>query len=97
MKVNDPNLSSPPSTEVSRTHGAQPDSARRAGTAEAGAASGDDVHLSELVRNLRALSTDSPERQAHIEELARAHASGTYKVDAEATASHIIDDALTGH
>jgi len=54
----------------------------------------DDVHLSELVRSLRSLVPDSPERQERIEQLARAYADGTYKVDAEATASKIIDDSL---
>ena len=97
MKVNDPNLSSAASTGTSRTQ-----EARRAGqdarssnvTARHGAASGDDIHLSELVRSLRSLAADSPERQARIEQIARAYANGTYKVDAEATAAKIIDDAF---
>jgi flagellar biosynthesis anti-sigma factor FlgM len=55
---------------------------------------GDDFHLSELVRNLRALAADSPERQERLERIARACADGTYKVDAEGTAGRIIDDAL---
>jgi hypothetical protein len=49
---------------------------------------GDD--LLELVRSLRALATDSPERQAHLEEIARSVANGTYQVDAEATASAML-------
>ena len=53
----------------------------------------DDVHLSELVRSLRSLAADSPERQERLEQIARACANGTYKVDAEATAGKIIDDA----
>lgn len=97
MKVNDPNLTSPASTGTSRTQ-----EARRAGqtsrpsdpAAPHGAASSDDIHLSELVRSLRSLAADSPERQARIEQIARAYATGTYKVDAEATAAKIIDDAL---
>ena len=99
MKVNDPNVSSLASTEASRTQGA---AARTAGTGRpadapgTGSVAGDDVHLSELVRSLRALASESPERQAHLEELARAYANGTYKMDAEATAAKIIDDALQG-
>jgi flagellar biosynthesis anti-sigma factor FlgM len=62
--------------------------------ARAGSAAAYDVHLSELVRSLRSLVPDSPERQERIEQIARAYANGTYKVDAEATASKIIDDAL---
>jgi len=57
-------------------------------------AAADDVHLSELVRSLRSLVPDSPERQARLEQIARAYANGTYEVDAEATASKIIDDSL---
>jgi flagellar biosynthesis anti-sigma factor FlgM len=55
---------------------------------------GDDVHLSELVRSLRSLVPDSPERQERLEQIARAYASGTYEMNAEATASKIIDDSL---
>jgi flagellar biosynthesis anti-sigma factor FlgM len=57
-------------------------------------AAGDDVHLSELVRSLRALAADSPERQEQLEQIARACANGTYKVDAEASAAKIVDDSL---
>ena len=54
----------------------------------------DNVNLSELARSLRSLASDSPERQAKLEELARRHASGNYTVDAAATAAKIIDDAI---
>jgi anti-sigma28 factor (negative regulator of flagellin synthesis) len=52
--------------------------------------------LSELVRSLRSLAADSPERQAKLEALTRTYASGSYTVDAPATASAIIDDSLKG-
>ena len=54
----------------------------------------EDVHLSELLRSLRSLVSDSPERQAKIEGLMLAYANGDLQVDAEATASAIIDDAI---
>jgi anti-sigma28 factor (negative regulator of flagellin synthesis) len=54
----------------------------------------DDVHFSELVRSLRSLVPDSPERQERIEQIARSYADGTYKMDAETAASKIIDDSL---
>lgn len=57
-------------------------------------AAADDVHLSELVRSLRALAANSPDRQERLEQIARACANGTYKIDAEATAGKIVDDAL---
>jgi len=55
---------------------------------------GGDFHLAELVRTLRSLAGDSPERQAKMEGLMRAYASGQLHVDAEATASAMIDDAM---
>jgi len=54
----------------------------------------DDVDLSELLRSLRSLVSDSPERQAKIEGLMLAYANGDLQVNAEATASAIIDDAI---
>jgi anti-sigma28 factor (negative regulator of flagellin synthesis) len=54
----------------------------------------EDVHLSELVRRLRWLASNSPERQARIEQIARSYANGTYRPNPEATASKILDDGL---
>jgi len=54
-----------------------------------------DKDLAELVRNLCALAADSPERQAKIEGLMRAYAAGTLQLDAEATASAMIDNAFS--
>jgi anti-sigma28 factor (negative regulator of flagellin synthesis) len=90
MKANDPNLSSGGSATASRMQ-----KTVRTGTADpSGATVSDDVHLSELVRSLRSLASDSPERQAKLEELARVYATGNYTVDAAATAAKIIDDAI---
>jgi flagellar biosynthesis anti-sigma factor FlgM len=55
---------------------------------------GDDVHLSELVRSLRSLAADSPERQERIEKIARAYAQGAYEMDAESTAGKLVEDAI---
>ena len=97
MKVTDPNLASPASTGASRTqeprHVGQTTRLSDPATPH-GTAASDDIHLSELVRSLRSLAADSPERQARMEQIARAYASGAYQVDAEATAAKIIDDAL---
>jgi flagellar biosynthesis anti-sigma factor FlgM len=70
------------------------DPSRRKQTQSAPSSSGDDVHLSELVRSLRSLVADSPERQQRIEQIARAYAQGAYEMDAEATAGKLIDDGL---
>jgi len=96
MKVNDSNLASLASTGASKAQetAASSPAARRPGTQEPQPASSDDVHLSELVRSLRSLAADSPERQTQIEQIARAYANGSYKVDSQATAGKLIDDAL---
>ena len=95
MKVNDSNLGSLASTKTNSTQAAQQtgQSARGGSVQTQGAGSNDDVHLSELVRSLRSLAADSPERQARLEQIARAYANGTYKVDSKATAAKMIDDA----
>jgi flagellar biosynthesis anti-sigma factor FlgM len=98
MKVNNPNLSSAGSAgtakplETTNTGSGS----RTAPGQKSGAASTDDVHLSELVRSLRSLASDSPDRQAKIEAIARSYANGSYQVDAQGTASKIIDDAHKG-
>jgi anti-sigma28 factor (negative regulator of flagellin synthesis) len=85
MKVTNANLSPLNATD---------ESARRQAPRPGANTPGDDFHLSELVRSLRALAADSPERQERLERIAREYAKGTYKVDAEATAAKVIDDAL---
>jgi len=65
-----------------------------AAPARARQSSEEDFHLAELVRSLRSLAAESPERQAKIEGLMRAYATSDLHVDAEATASAIIDDAV---
>lgn len=96
MKVNDSIQTSLTSTGTSGTQ----ETARTGQNSSAGSTqttatpSNDDVHLSELVKNLRSLAADSPERQAKLESLARTYANGSYGVDAGATASKIIDDAF---
>jgi len=100
MKVNDPNLTPPGAAETGASRAQE--AARTARTSAAGAGagvggaavSGDDVHLSELVQSLRALAADSPERQAHIENIARAYAQGNYNADPLKTADGVIRDAI---
>jgi len=95
MKVNDSNLNSLTQAGTSGTQEAgRTGQGSRTDSKHTTASSKDDVHLSELVKSLRSLAADSPERQAKLESLARSYASGSYKVDAEATASKIIDDAF---
>jgi anti-sigma28 factor (negative regulator of flagellin synthesis) len=94
--MNDRNFSSGGSAAASRMQKTlRTGTAGRSGDASTnGVAMGDDVHLPELVRSLRSLACDSPERQARMEELARVHASGNYTVDASAIAAKMIDDAM---
>jgi flagellar biosynthesis anti-sigma factor FlgM len=95
MKVNDSNLAAQGSASTApapQTQRAAPASANSS-TSPSSSAPSDDVHLSELVRNLRSLASESPERQNKIEQLTRSYASGSYQVDAQATAGAIIGDA----
>src|SRR5579862_6855004 len=95
MKVNDPHLPSLASAAAARSQEASPaNGARQTNQQGSKAASGDDVHLSELVNSLRSLASGSPDRQEKLEGLARTYAQGTYQVDSQATASKVIDDAL---
>ena len=97
MKVNNNNLTSltPAETLGTQQTGRTGQTTGSSQTpATGGTSSGDDIHLSELVRSLRSLAADSPERQARIEQIARSYASGTYQVDPQATAAKMIDDAL---
>ena len=103
MKINDPNLSPlvPPASTGTQpaARPAQPassSSTSAASSSSSSTSSSDDVHLSELVRSLRSLAADSPERQGRIEQLARTYASGSYNVDPQATATAIINDATKG-
>jgi flagellar biosynthesis anti-sigma factor FlgM len=96
MKVNDSNLGglgSMGANSVQQTQQTGQNSAAAGAQKQGAAGSSDDVHLSELVRSLRSLAANSPERQARLEQIARSYANGTYQVDAKATASKIIDDA----
>jgi flagellar biosynthesis anti-sigma factor FlgM len=95
MKVNDPNLSSLGSAGPAAAQQTQRTATTggKSSTPTTSTSSSDDVHLSELVRSLRSLAADSPERQTKIEQLARSYASGSYTVDTKATAGAIIDDA----
>jgi flagellar biosynthesis anti-sigma factor FlgM len=96
MKVNDPNLASLASTTAAKAQQSTSPTPASRGSIPTGqtSAAADDVHLSELVRSLRSLAADSPERQARIEQIARDYANGSYQADVQATASRIIDDAV---
>ena len=95
MKVNDSISTSLTPTGTSGTQEtARTGQGSSAGSTPAVNPSNDDVHLSELVKSLRSLAADSPERQAKLESLARSYANGSYTVNTEATASKVIDDAF---
>jgi anti-sigma28 factor (negative regulator of flagellin synthesis) len=54
----------------------------------------DDAHLGDLVKTLRSMEADSPEMQSRLEQIAQNYAQGTYRVDTQATAAKMIDDAF---
>ena len=90
MNINESNRSAS-SSSAATARARQTEPVRSAGESAAFALDG---QLAELVRNLCALAADSPERQAKIQSLMRAYAAGTLQVDAEATASAMVDDAF---
>ena len=98
MKVNDPNLSPLAQTGTAGVQGTARAPASSGASGSVGgagdASSSDGVHLSELVRSLRSLAADSPEHLARVDQLARSFANGSYTVDAQATASKMVTDAL---
>ena len=93
MKVNDL-AGAGTGTQMALETGRTANSARSTGPPPALSGPSGDVHLAELVRSLRALAAESPERDAHIESIARAYAQGAYQVDPEATAEGVVIDAL---
>lgn len=54
----------------------------------------DQVSLSRLAEQLKALDSQSPERQARLDQLAAAYQAGEYNPDPEAVGDAVIDDAL---
>jgi flagellar biosynthesis anti-sigma factor FlgM len=99
MKVNNSNLAvqgSAAAAPAPQTERSAPASGNPSTGSSSSSSTSDDVHLSELVRHLRSLAADSPERQNRIEQLTRSYASGSYQVDAQATAGAIINDATKG-
>ena len=85
MKVHDRDIAPPAPTALTR---------RRSAAGVETAVGPDEFHLSDLVTRLRALAAESPERQERLEQIARSYANGTYKVDAEAAASALIEDSI---
>lgn len=100
MKINDTNLPPPSSAEMAGAQQAQRSS--QVGGNINGPAPGslssstDAVSLSGLAQGVRAQAADSPERQAKVDQLSQTYASGSYKVDSQATAGAIIEDATKG-
>src|SRR5438874_13656366 len=87
MKVSDPNLSSLASAEAAKTQAAAAAAGASRSSTPTTNPAGDDVPLSELVRSLRTLAADSPERQAYVDKIAQVYATGAYHVDPSATES----------
>ncbi len=56
--------------------------------------SADHVQLSSLSETVRVLASETPERSAKIERLAKAVAAGNYSVDPVEVSKRIVDDAL---
>ena len=64
-------------------------------TSDVSSAGSDHVTISSLAQAVQSLRTDSPERQARIEELSRQVASGSYQVDSASLSKSLIQGALS--
>jgi flagellar biosynthesis anti-sigma factor FlgM len=64
-------------------------------TAGSSPAGSDEVSISPLAQALQSLRSDSPERQARLEEIARHVDNGTYHVDAGALSRSLIQNATS--
>lgn len=104
MRVNDPNLTPAQLNNTSSAGGtgstgktAQLDPIRLGGSTSAGKSSpsgGDEVQLSSLSSAINDLQPGSPAREAYLDALQSQIANGTYQVDAAATSSKIVEEAL---
>ena len=56
--------------------------------------SGDRAQLSELSRNLRLWTADSPERAAHLEQLAEQVEARRYEVDPRVVSERLVEESL---
>ena len=94
MKVNDPKLANLLPSQVGEAQGAEAVGEKQKKAAIGGTAgSSDQVTLSSLGANIRALDTESPERAAYLEKLSADVEAGRYQPDALAVSKKIVADA----
>lgn len=99
MRINDPALSGINVTgqtqgSLKTTSAERVNAQTGAGAASGGSDAGDAVQLSELAKSLKALDANSAEREARVEELAKAVQSGSYQTDPAAIASSLVESGF---
>ncbi len=97
MKIPEGNISglnSPSAKSTERTQGLESVNNRARGAAVGSPVDRDAVQLSSFAQQINDLQDGSPAREAQILELQQLVRSGQYQVDAQATASRLIDDAI---
>ncbi len=62
---------------------------------EPASAGSDEVSISPLAQALQSLRSDSPERQARLEAIAKQVDSGTYRVDSAALSQSLVQNAFS--
>jgi flagellar biosynthesis anti-sigma factor FlgM len=82
--------SSRPVDQLYGTRSQQPPSTDSVASGE----SQDNVELSSLTNHLQMLASDSPEREARLEELSRLVEAGKYEVDSGEVSRRIIEEGL---
>jgi flagellar biosynthesis anti-sigma factor FlgM len=94
MKIGDSNLSAITASATAASQAAN----RAPGAGQTSATesnSTDAIQLSDFAKQVNDLQSDSPARNARVEQLRELYLSGKYQVDAAAVASRIVDDSIT--
>ncbi|MCX6596854.1 MAG: flagellar biosynthesis anti-sigma factor FlgM [Acidobacteria bacterium] len=95
MKIGDSNLSA---ITASATAASQAAANRASGGGQTGAVesnSTDAIQLSDFAKKVTDLQSDSPARNARVEQLRELYLSGNYQVDSATVARRIVDDSIT--
>ncbi len=99
MRIDQPNLNGAAGPQPGRTQETPaPDpSVSGSGTQTSGSPGSDRAEISPLAGRIsQALASQSAERTARIQELAKQYSTGRYSADSRATGSALVQDAIEG-
>jgi anti-sigma28 factor (negative regulator of flagellin synthesis) len=96
MRIENQNLNGAAGLQTGRTPETTPaDALGSTSTRGAGSMTGDHAEISSLAENVsQALSAQSVNRAARIQELAQQYSAGTYRPSARSVSSAVVNDAI---